>query len=92
MNKLRAIKLIVFIMTFLLVFGSLYALGLIYKKTTHSKEQTSINLNQPSGSNIYDYHVYNDNLYVLLKGKNISDRIVIIDTSTQQIISSIQIN
>ena len=92
MNKLRLIKLIVFIMTFMLIFGFLYAMGLIYKKASHTQEQTTINLNQPSGSKIYDYQVNNGNIYVLLKGGNISDRLIVIDAKTQNIVSSIKTN
>lgn len=79
-------------MTFLLIFGSFYALRLIYQKTSFSKEQTTINLNQPVGSKIYDYRIDKDNLYILVKGENISDRLIIIDTSNQTVLSSIQIN
>ncbi len=92
MTRLKIIKLTVFVLTFLLVFGSLSAIMIVYKKlapTSHPLQD--ISLNQPAGSYITDYKFNNDNLYVLIKGGNTSDRIVIIDPQRQNLSATIKI-
>lgn len=79
MDKLKIIKAIVVIMTFLLVFGSLYAIGLIYKRASGHSAETILSLNQPKGSYISDYSSDGDNLYILIKGGKLSDRIIVIN-------------
>lgn len=82
MDKLKIIKFVVAVMTFLLVFGSLYAFGLIYKKASHPSAAAVLSLNQPKGSYIADYSSDNDNLYLLIKGGQLSDRIVVVNQNS----------
>lgn len=92
MNKLKFIKAVVFIMTFLLIFGIISAGMIIINK--HKKPETTaeISLSQPADSHIADYKIDNDKLYIFVKGKKISDRILVIDSSTQTILATIKNN
>lgn len=90
MNKLKIVKIIVAALTFLLIFGFLIAAGTIYKKVNQKPKKIDISLNEPTGSQIADYKIDNKNLYVLIKGGNKSDRIVIITPSGE--LSTIKTN
>ncbi len=80
MDKLKLIKSVVVILTFLLVFGILTALGSIYKKVSApAKEIENIDLKQPTGSSIEDFKVENGKLYLLVKYGGENDRILIIE-------------
>lgn len=80
MDKLKIVKLIVFLLTFLLIFGIIVAGGTIYKKVSRKTPDTSITLNQPKGSYIADYKINEDSLYILIKGGKKEDRILIVST------------
>ena len=92
MDKLKLIKSIVFIMTFLLVFGSLLLLTMIYKK---SKPQPvsyqEFSLEQPVGSNISSVTETDGYLAILIKGGGLADRIIIYDLQTKQKLSTINL-
>ncbi|MBE6452163.1 MAG: hypothetical protein E7012_01570 [Alphaproteobacteria bacterium] len=93
MNKLKAIKITVAFLTFLLVFGMLSAVGIIFKKATSSTTQsTSRPLNQPKGSKISSFKTDNNNLYLLVNGGGIDDRIIIINKQNPQSYSIINLN
>ncbi len=95
MDKLKIIKIVVFIMTFLLVFGTLYALGLLYKQTSHISspaQASTVNLNQTKGSYIAALSSNDNELYLLIKGGGLSDRIITFDTKNQSIISTLTLN
>lgn len=89
MDKLKIIKSIVVIFTFLLVFGMLSALGVIYKKTHKQEPLQNINLTQPAGSYIDSFKIDGGRLFVLVKGGQKPDRIITIKTSD---LSSLTIN
>ena len=91
MNKLKLMKIIVFILTFLLIFGMICAGSIVYKKISpKSVISEDISLNQPKGSSIVDYRFNNDKLYLLIKGGNLADRIVVFNPEKQQIEASIK--
>lgn len=92
MNKLKFIKIIVFVMTFLLIFGIICAGMIIVKKHSLPKTAAEISLRQPAGSHIADYKIDGGKLYVLVKGKKISDRIIVVDSSSQTILATIKNN
>lgn len=79
MNKLLFLKIIVCFLTFLLVLGALFALGTIYQKITQKPKETNIVLNQPKDSYIAGYKIEKNDIYIHIKGKNISDKIIIVD-------------
>ena len=79
MNKLLFAKIIVCILTVLLVLGACTALSTIYKKVNKKPVETLITLNQPQDSHITDYKIEKNEVYILVKGKNMSDKIIIVD-------------
>ena len=94
MNKLILVKLIVIILTFLLVFGSLTALGKIYKlsKKPSPKLPAELILDEPQGSTIDTITEINRSLHLLIKNGGKSDRIIIIDPQSGAKISTIRLN
>lgn len=93
MNKLQVIKFVVAILTFLLVFGLLAMMGILYKHfKTPKRESTSsisISLQQPRGSNIAQILVKDGYLHVLIKDGGKADRIVVLDKDNQSIYQEI---
>ncbi len=79
MDKLKLVKTIVFVITFLLVFGCMLLLGTLYKKLHHptAPQENNINLNEPAGSSISQMQQHNGSLYLLVKGGGQSDRVII---------------
>lgn len=93
MDKLKLVKTIVFILTFLLVFGSLMLIGTIFKKTkTLPRLPEEINLQEPAGSRISSLRTKDNLLYLTITDGGIADRIIIIDTASGQKISTIYLN
>lgn len=94
MDKLKWIKFTVFILTFLLVFCTLYVLGLFLQKTHNktSDEPININLQQPQGTYIKEFRVENDLLYILAVGGGFEDRVIIYDTQSNKIRTTLKIN
>ncbi len=94
MDKLKIVKSIVFILTFLLIFGTLLLLGQIYQKT-RSSSSTDTNLfylNQPEGSSVADYKTDNGNLVLLIKNGGQANRIIIFNPQTGQTETTIHVN
>lgn len=94
MNKLKLIRFIVFVLTFLLIFGTLTILGLLYQKTHNKTPENSplISLKQPLGSYIKEFRSDGEKLYILTVGGGQEDRIVIYDVQNNQILSTIKMN
>ena len=86
MDKLKLIKTIVFVLTFLLIFSTLLFLGTLLKKTHNTEKlpEKEISLHQPEGSYIKDFKADNGRLYILSIGGGVSDRIIIFNTETMQ--------
>ena len=93
MNKLKLVKTIVFILTFLLVFGSLVLLGSLFKKT-HSAPSLpeEISLDEPSGSTLQKIQIRDKFLYISVSDGGKSDRIIIFDTETGHKVSTIRVD
>lgn len=95
MDKLKLIKAVVCILTFLLVFGTLVLLGAIYKKTRRSPiavPEITASLDQPAGSIVADYKIIGDEMYVLIKNGGISDRIIIYNRQLGKTAATITLN
>lgn len=94
MDKLKLVKTIVFLLTFLLVFGTLLLIGSIVKKTRPADAALpqQLGLNQPSGSRIAEIRPQDGLLYLLVKDGGLSDRIIILDASSGKILSTISVN
>lgn len=83
MNKLRLVKLIVFLLTFAIIFGMIMAGMTIYNKVQHPKTAQSIlvNLAQPAGSRINAFQTSDGILYLSISGGRLPDRIIALRTS-----------
>ncbi|MBQ8630159.1 MAG: hypothetical protein IJ479_00385 [Alphaproteobacteria bacterium] len=94
MDKLKLVKTIVFLLTFLLVFGTLLLIGSIVKKTRPADAALpqQLGLKQPSGSRIAEIRPQDGLLYLLVKDGGLSDRIIILDASSGKILSTISVN
>lgn len=94
MDKLKIVKIIVCLLTFLLVLGTLALLGTIYKKTRVPQPAHEINYNlaQPAGSQISQYSVRDGLLYLLVKNGGLSDRIIIYNPEQASVTGTIQLN
>ena len=88
MLKLKILKAVVFILTFLLIFGIVVLAsrlsGGLKKKTAARPE--------PEGSEIGAVAAAGNNLYIPVKGGGRPDRVIIFDTETYRTISTININ
>lgn len=91
MEKLKAIKILVCILTFLLVFGTLTILGVFAKKNIFQNKSENIQsiLNQPAGSYIKDIKVEDKKIYILVVGGGKEDRIIVYNTKTSSIDTTI---
>ena len=94
MNKLKFVKFLVLFLTMLIIFGMIAAGFEIYKKSRSSVSPSDmlLNLEQPKGSYIEETIINNETMYLLIKGGNLSDRIVSIDLSKYVVLSFITIN
>lgn len=92
MDKLKIIKIIVVIITFLLVFGSLLLLTVIYKRAQPKQDiYQEIDLNQPVGSTINSLINVEGNLAILIKDGGQPDRIILYNPQTMKKISTIHL-
>lgn len=94
MNKLKLVKTAVFLLTFLLVFGTLLVLGTLFQKTHKTQEElpSSSNLNEPKGSTIQQIEQNQETLYLLIQGGGQDDRVIIFDSKLGKKITTIKIN
>lgn len=96
MNKLRVIKFVVAILTFLLIFGLLMVLTILYKQFNKTEniivENESVSLGQPQDSTIAQIVANNGRLHVLIKDGGVSDRILILAPDGQKVQQEITLN
>lgn len=92
MDKLKLIKGIVVVITFMLVFGSLLLLTVIYKKSQpRSTAYQETELKQPQGSSIAEITAVNGELAVLVKGGGQPDRIIFYNPQKMQKTSAVKL-
>ena len=89
MDKLKFVKLVVFVITFLLIFGTMLLLTRLYKKGNVKKWPEVVSLGQPEGSVIKKITDANRYLYMHIAEGGKSDRVVVIDAEKGKIISTI---
>lgn len=94
MDKLKLVKNVVFVLTFVLIFGSMLLLGSLFKKTRQKAITLPSNtsLEQPIGSNIENIVEQDGYLYILVKNGGLSDRIIVLDTKSAKKLSEINLN
>ena len=93
MNKLKLIKTIVFALTFLLIIGTLLLFSSVYKRINKEApaKEIVLDLSQPVGSEIVDFKIVKDEVYLLVKKGGLSDRVVIYNKKHNMITNSINI-
>ena len=94
MNKVKIVKGIVLILTFVMIFVFILLINSLVKniRKANVKMEENISINQPVGSNIKNVLTNRDYLYIVVGGGNIPDRIVVISTSNGKIVSNISLN
>ncbi len=92
MDKLKLIKGIVFVLTFLLIFGSLTILGHIFRQTRSKPLPAEVSLQQPAGSSIEKIIANDGQLYILVRGGGLSDRVLIFNTQGKQPLTTLQLD
>ncbi len=83
MNKLKAIKIIVFVLTFLLVAGTLCAISLIVKKSKPKSVniEKTLSLSQPYGSKIKDISHNKEKTFFIIEDGGLEDRVIVLDAN-----------
>ena len=96
MNKLRVIKFVVAMLTFLLIFGLLMVLTILYRQFNKTEnivvENKLVSLEQPQGSSIAQIVSNNGHLHVLVKDGGEADRILILTPDGQKVQQEITLN
>lgn len=94
MDKLKLIKITVFVLTFLLILGTMTFLANLYKQIhkTPVEIPSIISLNQPQGSLIQQFQQDKGIVYLLIQGGGEDDRIVIFDSNLGKNKTTLQLN
>lgn len=94
MDKLKLVKTAVFILTFLLVLGTLLLLTKIVQDTRNANKPMPVatSLNQPYGSEIAQMIEKNGTLYLLVKDGGLPDRILVVTPNNLNSISTINLH
>ena len=96
MNKLKAVKFLVFVLTFLLVIGTLMCLTLIYRHARgENKPDTSapsvLKLGEPTGSQISKLYANDGRLHIVVQYGGLPDRIIVLSKKKKKIEQKISI-
>lgn len=91
MNQLKLIKIIVFVFTFLLIFGSLTLIGCFYHKLSDRGHRitTEVNLAQTPSSSIKQVTADDGLLYILVSDLHQPDKIIIFNPEKNAIVSNL---
>ncbi len=95
MSKLQLVKLLVFCLSFAIIFGMILAGRTIYqqvKRAGGDKMSSMINLNQPQGSSIVDYKTDAGIVVIHLKGGRLGERLISVDVKGKNVLSTITLN
>ena len=92
MLKLKILKAVVFILTFLLIFGIVVLASRLSGGLKKKTAARPVALGEPEGSEIGAVAAAGNNLYIPVKGGGRPDRVIIFDTETYRTISTININ
>lgn len=91
MNQLRLIKSLVFIFTFLLIFGCLALVGCFYHRLHHSatSHPAEINLQQKQSATIKQITSDGKLLYILISDSQHTDKVIIYNPNKNNIVSTL---
>jgi len=91
MNGLKMIKSLVFLLTFLIFFGLVMCTKIIYDNNKE-KSLNNINLMQPEGSSIKNIVEVDKDLYIMIKGGGLNDRIAVFSPQKHKVLYIINVN
>lgn len=92
MNGLKLIKAAVFLMTFVLFFGLIMCVRIIYENNhKNSDDFENIDLQQPFGSRIKNIVAGREDLYIMIKGGGINDRIAVYSPEKHKVLYFINV-
>ena len=96
MNKLKAVKFLVFVLTFLLLMGMLMCLTLIYRHARGDNKPaasapTVLKLGEPTGSQISKLYSKDGQLHIVIQYGGLPDRIIVLSPDNQKIEQKISI-
>ncbi|MBP3545889.1 MAG: hypothetical protein J6K16_02000 [Alphaproteobacteria bacterium] len=93
MNRLKALKIIVFIFTFLLIFGTISLVGILFNRAQNSdKAISSANLGLSAEVKIKQITADNGLLYLLVSAPDKADEIIVFNPAKAKIVSNITLN
>lgn len=93
MDKLKLVKAAVFILTLLLILGTMLVLTKLYSRTRQIKNApaTIHSLEQPAGSKIKQMLANGGNIYILITDGGQPDRILALDPATAKTSTTINL-
>ncbi|MBQ8784439.1 MAG: hypothetical protein IJZ59_00155 [Alphaproteobacteria bacterium] len=93
MNRLKALKIVVFVFTFLLVFGTISLVGILFNRAkNYDKAISSANLGLSAGAEIKQIAADEGLLYLLVSVPEKTDEIIIFNPVKAKIVSNITLN
>jgi len=92
MNGLKLIKIAVFLMTFILFFGLILCVKIIYENSHKNPDNfENIDLQQPFGSKIKNIVAGKEDLYIMIKGGGMDDRIAVYSPEKHKVLYFINV-
>lgn len=91
MNGLKIIKLFVFVLTAIIFFGLILCAKIIYNNT-HRSHHENISLQQPYGTKIKNILALEKDLYIMVKGGGINDRILVYSPEEHKVLYIINVD
>lgn len=93
MNRLKALKTVVFIFTFLLIFGTISLAGILFNRAKNSnKPVSSASLGLSVGTKVKQITADEGLLYLLVSAPDKADEIIIFKPVKAKIVSNITLN
>lgn len=92
--KLKIIKFISLFLAFIIIFGSIICMYLLFNMATAPKATVSkdINLEQPIGTSVKNVLINDGYLYITVSNINSSDKILVVDSKNNSLVSTISLN
>lgn len=92
--KLKIIKFISLFLGFVIIFGTIICMYLLFNMANAPKIAISkdISLNQPAGTFVKNVLINEEYLYITVSDMNSADKILVVDSKSNSLISTIKIN
>ena len=93
MNRLKALKTVVFVFTFLLIFGTISLAGILFNRAKNSNKPVySASLGLSVGTKIEQITAVEGLLYLLVSAPDKADEIIVFNPVKAKIVSNITLN